>query len=128
MTAWLAKWLDRFLDRFFPMPDIPANWLADLEADIDVWEPPLADWEKELRDAYYMTDEQWAARYLHPAGKSIPPEDLPSGLGATDIPPVRVPPADTTAASAAPGVGGLPDYIEALVADFRLFLTDLFRK
>lgn len=47
-------------NRLFPMPpppmipDLPpANTLAELEADIEVWErnnpqPPLAEWEKEL--------------------------------------------------------------------------------
>lgn len=48
------------VNRMFPMPpplmvpDLPpANTLAELEADIEVWErnnpqPPMADWEREL--------------------------------------------------------------------------------
>ena len=60
MIRRAARLLGEVVNRIFPMPPPPmvpnlppANTLAELEADIDVWErnhpePPLAEWEKEL--------------------------------------------------------------------------------
>ena len=60
MIRRAAELLGEVVNRIFPMPPPPmvpnlppANTLAELEADIDVWErnhpePPLAEWEKEL--------------------------------------------------------------------------------
>lgn len=59
MSRWLANLIDRFLARISPLKDLDAaDWLADLEAERDVFEP----------------DELWAARMRHqtPAGTSRP--------------------------------------------------------
>ena len=63
------------------------TWLADVEADHDVWEPnpPLAPWEQELRDAFYMNDEQWAARQRKNSA-----DDRPKGVAGADGPPPAV--------------------------------------
>lgn len=53
----LTDWLDRFINRISPMNLTPpfdyADYLADVEADHEAWEPaqpdpPLAEWEREL--------------------------------------------------------------------------------
>lgn len=89
---------------------VGAERLADAEADTEVWEP-LAEWERELLDAHYMTDEQWAARQRHLHAIKDQPDDpgalpgfvgsqQPVGAGAAKTPPY--------AAASATGAGGFP--------------------
>ena len=123
------------------------NWLADVEADHDVWEPspPLAPWEQELRDAFYMNDEQWAARQRSinksSAGTSSPSVDEHPPAGGTapnlGLPPVLSLVQPAAADSGRPFGGGRhsktdhrtdEQVIEELVEDFRAFITDCFDK
>lgn len=80
MSRWLANLIDRFLARISPLKDLDAaDWLADLEAERDVFEP----------------DELWAARMRHqtPAGTSRPRitprvrarRNPPPGAGGTNL-------------------------------------------
>jgi hypothetical protein len=110
----LADLLDRFIDWFAPLPPEfqGAEWLADVEEDLDSFDPA----------------DMWPD--LPAADCPIPPGV--SGGGTTRTPLRVVPPADATAASAtAPGVGGHQlserDYINALVEDYRVFITECFR-
>lgn len=77
--SWLANAVDCALNRMAPIEDYSRNYLttlnsnadklADAEALIDVWEPqdpPLADWEIELRDAFLAADKQ-------PTGTGVSP-------------------------------------------------------
>lgn len=45
-------------------PLVAADRLADAEADVDTWEPALADWERELRDAFYLPDDMTLDAYV----------------------------------------------------------------
>ena len=108
-----------------------SEWLADVEADHDVWEcpepgcdytqpmQPLADWEQELLDATTMSDEQWAAHYRKLTGPGSPP-------GASVTPTAAV---DTSATES--GGGGQPqmrdELIEELVEEYRAKLYKWFR-
>lgn len=105
----LADLLDRFINWVAPLPPEfdGAEWLADVEADHD----------------HLLPDDLWAAM-------NLPATPFPRGGGGTTRTPLRVvQPADTTTAS---GVGGHQlserDYINALVEDYREFITDCFRK
>jgi len=111
----VADLLDRFINWFAPLPPEfdGAHWLTDVEADLDTFE----------------ANDMWP---------DLPAADNPIspgvGSGGTTRTPLRVvPPADAAAASAtAPGVGGHQlsesDYINALVEDYRVFITDCFHK
>lgn len=90
MTRWLANLIDRFLNSLAPIRDLDcANWLADYEAESEVFEP----------------DELWAARARHrqpadtrhaspesstpqdPAQAGQPPRVFPpSGVGGPEFP------------------------------------------
>lgn len=41
--ALIARFLDWLIDRFAPIPPLPADLLADLEADFEAWEPASSD-------------------------------------------------------------------------------------
>lgn len=45
-------------------PAAGADRLADAEADVDTWEPALADWERELRDAFILPDDMTLDQYV----------------------------------------------------------------
>lgn len=102
---------------------VGASRLADAEADTEVWEPePLADWERELLDAYYMTDDQWAARQRHLRAVTNQPDDPgalpgfvgsqpPAGAGAAMTPPYAA-----ASATSAGGSTPKPDPIATVVA------------
>lgn len=96
------------------------NWLADVEADHDQWEP----------------DELWAAQHTRPAGgdSPSPARGIAPGSG---LPPVLSLVQPAAADSGRPFGGGRhsttdhrtdDQVIEELVEDFRAFITDCFDK
>lgn len=101
------------------------NWLADVEADHDQWEP----------------DELWAAHQRRSAGTSSPSVDEHPPAGGTapgsGLPPVLSLVQPAAADSGRPLGGGRhsktdhrtdEQVIEELVEDFRAFITDCFDK
>lgn len=75
MMRAFTDWLDRFINRLYPPPFgvmsvlPPADTLAELEADIEVWErnrlyaQPIPAWERELLD--FSAINKLAAAILH---------------------------------------------------------------
>jgi len=107
-----------------------SEWLADVEADHEVWEcpepgcdytqpiEPLAAWEQELIDAATMSDEQWAAHY-----KLTDPAPPRAGVSVTPTAAVD------TSATESGGGGHLPirdELIEELVEEYRTKLYKWF--
>jgi len=107
-VKWLANLLDRFLDRIAPLPDLsgPA-WLSDHEADRDDW----------------LADELLAAHMSHRPGAS--PDS-----GVSEVTPDLVGNAALASAATADRVGPLTDEqrIQELLADYEVFLRDVFRR
>ena len=104
---WLAALLDRFLDRIAPLPD-QSDWLADIEADLDSWEP--------FEFPSDTTREGGAP--LHVTGM-VP--------GSPDLAPAGT----DSQIDGAVGSGGYTtdeQRIQELLADYESFLRDLFRR
>ena len=101
---WLANLLDRFLDRIAPLPE-QSYWLADIEADLDAWEPfefP-GDTAREGGAPPHVTGMVPGSPDLAPAGTDR--NMVGSGGYTTD-----------------------EQRIQELLTDYESFLRDLFRR
>jgi len=90
--------IERFLDWVFPMRGM------------QVWADELADWEAGCE--VWEPDELWAARYAARPPRAVGPADVPV----------------TPAVSVGGPLKSDEQLIEELVADYREFLRDTFRK
>lgn len=118
---FLLDLLDRFANWVFPPPQMhTADWLADVEADMEVWDHTSSDEEREW---VFLTPEQWAEKKAQFASD---PESPHSGV--SEVKPDRVDAAVLASAAAVDPVGPLTEMIDGLVADYREFLNTQFRK
>ena len=104
-----------------------ADWLADVEADHEVWacqqagcSEPLADWGQQLLDDITLSDELWAAHH----NLTDPAKSPLAGVSVT-------PTAAVDASATDSGGGGHPqlrdELIEELVEEYRTKLYKWFR-
>lgn len=113
----ITRLVTKLMDWFSPIPSVPQpqDWLADVEADHDAW----------------MPDELWAAHSS--AGAPTPSEvEYPRAAGGVTTAPPQVVTAPDSARLTVSAVGGPlksdEQIIEELVADYREFVRECFRR
>ena len=114
---WLAALLDRFLDRIAPLPDFSGpDWLTDHESARDDWlADELLSTHLNSADAPTHSGLDTPARVSGTPAGSPDPRRWPTG---TDMPKRAV------------SAGGVTDEqrIQELLADYEVFLRDVFRR